>query len=160
MPARNTASTCAGILLAMVFSVQQGEHGPLVVYKLQLPKTATAPAVASAPPATMTLHPPASTTPAQPRLSPLKPGVLGTVVMPRGWRPAPVPSAPIPLLPPERPEGDPAPGDRAAADLPGAESTIPPAQPKPLTLNEVTEAVEWRRDTLEKLPEAPFAPRF
>ena len=35
---RRAVATCAAFALAMVFSVQQGEHGPLVVYKLQMPK--------------------------------------------------------------------------------------------------------------------------
>jgi hypothetical protein len=43
-------TVCAVCALAMVFSVQQGEHGPLVVYKLAVPQTAAP--VLSAPPAT------------------------------------------------------------------------------------------------------------
>jgi len=33
-------NACAVCALAMVFSVQQGEHGPLVVYKLAVPQSA------------------------------------------------------------------------------------------------------------------------
>lgn len=145
----------------MVFSVQQGEHGPLVVYKLQLPKAVTEPAKKPAPSSTTALPPPATDTGAkQPRLSPLKPRILGTVVMPRSWRPAPNSAAPTPLLPPPLSQTDLEIDYRTVADAPGADPMVNPASPNALTLDEVTEAVEWRRDTVERLRQAPIAPRF
>lgn len=161
----------------MVFSVQQGEHGPLVVYKLEVPKKASPAApqpagpfvipadrpVAAAPPARPTAPPPR-------RLSPLKPTVLGTVVMPAARQPAiPQPatpaalpsSLPLPLLLPE-------PAANAHAASPPVfrttagtavtgEHMINEATGETLTLDEVTDAVEWRRDTAERLNTTPGA---
>lgn len=140
MQARRLAAGCAAIALAAVFSVQQGEHGPLVVYKLQLPDQSTP--AAAAPviiPAQTTLTPvviPASG-PLRPTLEDIvvipsrAPAILGTVVLP-----APLPTAAA-----------------AEPELPApAEGTI--------TLQQVSDEIHWRRETLERLPEAPFAPRF
>lgn len=142
-------AACAVMALAGVFSVQQGEHGPLVVYKLQLPEQR---ASAHPAPVLSPLRPDAAPAPdgVFPALLPHIPGdlpqsgvvipsrapaILGTVVMPAGVMPAGEPPA-------------------AAAAEPGwiAEDSI--------TLQQVSDDILWRRDTAERLPETPFAPRF
>ncbi len=200
---RRAVATCAAFALAMVFSVQQGEHGPLVVYKLQMPKatgdagtsrptTAVPPAasgtvkrlpVVLTPPAAEMAIPDAAAKP--PRLSPLQPSVLGTVVMPRSWpaqrtpdqqapiqqtpeQRAPAPQAtaqrtlgqPIRLLPPGLEGMAPDPSYRVVSDAPISEHMINQETGQSLTLDEVTGAVEWRQDTLERLRANPLTPRF
>lgn len=161
----------------MVFSVQQGEHGPLVVYKLEVPKktgpATQRPAVPFVIPADrpVAVAPPARPTaaPAQ-RLSPLKPTVLGTVVMPatrqltipQHTMPVVLPSSlPLPLLLPEAAASASAPSQpvfrtKAGTTLTG-EHMINEGTGETLTLDEVTEAVEWRRDTVERLNTTPGA---
>ncbi|MGE5768041.1 MAG: hypothetical protein ACM35H_12700 [Bacteroidota bacterium] len=128
-------AACAAIALAAVFSVQQGEHGPLVVYKLQQPgQRSSAPPVPIVIPNPVPLAEPAAEPPPVFVVIPSRaPAILGTVVLP-----AP---APLPATLPAEPE------------LPApAEGTI--------TLQQVSDEILWRRETLERLPEAPFAPRF
>ena len=117
MRPRGAAAACAAITLAAVFSVQQGEHGPLVVYKLQLPDQRT-----PAPSAPVVIPSRAVEAPA--------PAVLGTVVMPAAEPPPPAAAAPGRIV-----EGV-------------------------ITLQQVSDDILWRRDTAERLPESPFAPRF
>ena len=129
-------AACAVTALATVFSVQQGEHGPLVVYKLQVPERSAA-TVQPLPPA---MPEPVTVIPSR------APSVLGTVVIPSD-------SAPLP----------------SAEALPAASLAAPPAGDAPgvpehaeglITLQEVSDEVMWRRNTVERLPQAPFAPRF
>jgi len=207
---KRAITTCAAMALAMVFSVQQGEHGPLVVYKLKLPEKTSEAAARPAPtlaptleellPSSATAMP--STEPVeqtetsveavaakQPRLSSLKPAILGTVVMPRkvtpervmakrvvtkrvvterivtgSVRPAPAGALPIALLPamlqPAPETLDPVPTTRVVSEAAGSDPLPKPEADKVVTLDEVTRAIEWRRDTLDYLPEEPFAPRF
>jgi hypothetical protein len=138
-------AACVVMALAAVFSVQQGAHGPLVVYKLQMPdQDAPAPSASAlnaarsnAAPAPDGIFPAllpqaADDLPESIVVIPARaPAILGTVVMPAGE-----------LLPP------------AAAAESGwsAEDSI--------TLQQVSEDILWRRDTAERLPESPFAPRF
>lgn len=195
---------CAVSALAMVFSVQQGEHGPLVVYKLEVPRSAGSVSPAPAAPPGRVVMPrvqaapdvkgaPQAAVPAAPRpprLSPLEPTILGTVVMPPARRgaarpststpvsapavapvaaPVPAPSGqPIALVPPQ-----PAPSSVeldpfAFADLyrgapdpdEGDGVLINEATGERLTLQEVNDAVAWRRETAEKLRQLPVGPRF
>lgn len=157
-------SACAVAALAMVFSVQQGEHGPLVVYKLTKPEPG-----GSAAPAPASL--PAAVAPA-PKLSPLQPTTLGTVTLPApAQKTRPQETITTYELPGELPvEPAPAP-TRLDAQAFGAlyrEALAAGAQAEfinretgePVTLQEINDAVTWRRDTAEKLKQAPFAPRF
>ncbi len=103
----------------MVFSVQQGEHGPLVVYKLQVPKAPAAQTSAARTPTTGALRTqprlrsgitrvpqqPATRSAATPSaVSPAaQPRSLGTVVMPASALPPPR-ITPVPVaLPPAAP---------------------------------------------------------
>ena len=223
----------------MVFSVQQGEHGPLVVYKLAVPRPAAAvPAVPATPqtsapvprlrssitrvpehPATRTL---ATVVPSR------APRSLGTVVMPASALPPPqinpiavppaVPAAaPLPTTALPRPPAPPAPPAVASAptvaslqprvlgsvtvseiealtayqsldpvsvgEVPSSylsSNFVPSSEEvgqivehsqfgvmminedtgESLTLQEVSDAVAWRRDTAERLRQVPIAPRF
>jgi hypothetical protein len=198
----SVVSACAASVLAMVFSVQQGEHGPLVVYKLQVPRSAgsvsptapppalpgdavkreTVPRVGHAVPQTVTPEPAAPTQAKAPRLSPLEPTILGTVVIPASRRaafpPTAAPAAPIPLVPPQPASTpvalDPVPADSITAD-PVAFSVlfrgIPLRTPEDgvlvnedtgdrLTLKEVNDALTWRRETADRLRQLPVGPRF
>ena len=152
----------------MVFSVQQGEHGPLVVYKLKLPPPADTaspapqePVVIPAPDAKL------SGTPATtPRLAPLEPTILGTVVMPK--------ARVLTLIPP--PAAPEAPGASAPVQLSlpeilsaarivseyqgGDEAMINNETGETLTLQDVNDAVLWRRETAEKRRQLPVGPRF
>ena len=169
---------CAAMAMAMVFSVQQGEHGPLVVYKLQVPKSDSGAKTASPKPimpapepgkvkrTPVVLSPPTAAKAAPgvasnaPRLSPLKPSVLGTVVMPRS-RPAQATLVPpIPLLPPAHHDSEQGPSYHVVSDAPMNEHMINQETGESLTLDEVTEAAEWRRETVERLRTMPLAPRF
>ena len=130
-------AACAAIALAVVFSVQQGEHGPLVVYKLQMPEQRSPEA-----PVPLVIPSPASI--AEPTVErpqdfvviPSRaPAILGTAVLPA---PAPLPAA-LPDTPVPAEEG---------------------ADEGSITLQQVSDEILWRRDTAERLPESPFAPRF
>ena len=170
----NAISACAVCALAMVFSVQQGEHGPLVVYKLKMPAPAGSAAAAKplpslvmpAPQGTVLTPSPqakkASPGAASPRLSPLEPTILGTVVMPAERALALTPpaaaetAAPVPLSVPDIQSVS-----RIAADYEsGDEAMVNTETGRALTLQEVNEAVLWRRDTAEKLRSLPVGPRF
>lgn len=133
-PSRAVAA-CAISALAMVFSVQQGEHGPLVIYKLQVPPRA-APAAPSAPSAG-----PGYVIPSR------APQVLGTVVTPGAGAAYPLPVPPSAIL---------------AEPVQPAPAAAPPgwATGGIVTLQQVNDDLAWRRETAEKLPEVPFAPRF
>ena len=100
----------------MVFSVQQGEHGPLVVYKLEVPNAQPAqnpaaqnPAGKTAPQAprlrsgiTRVPRQPATRSAATPQT--VAPRSLGTVVMPASALPPPrVTPVPVAVLPAEAP---------------------------------------------------------
>jgi hypothetical protein len=113
---RNGVAACAVSALAMVFSVQQGEHGPLVVYKLEVPKAQPAqnpaaqnPAGKTAPQAprlrsgiTRVPRQPATRSAATPQT--VAPRSLGTVVMPASALPPPrVTPVPVTVLPAEAP---------------------------------------------------------
>ncbi len=146
----------------MVFSVQQGEHGPLVVYKLEVPKKAGPAAARPAAPVVIPANRPVAVAPPAQRLSPLKPTVLGTVVMPAARQPAiPQPTMPValpsslPLLLPEAAANGSAPSQPVFRTTAGTaitgEHMINEGTGETLTLDEVTEAVEWRRDTVERL---------
>jgi|GEM_PF-3932346 len=103
-----------------------------------------------------------------PRLSPLEPSVLGTVVMPADRAAtilAPLPESeplslpvplPVPLAVP-----DPAPVYLGISDFKGgSEMMINERTGATLTLEDVNRAVLWRRDTAEKLRQVPVGPRF
>jgi hypothetical protein len=172
-------SACAVSALAMVFSVQQGEHGPLVVYKLAVPPQ-SAPAVAEpadkAPgqtaPATVPLT--SAIAPA-PKLSPLKPRVLGSVTLPARPRPQGDITTyvlhrdePTVELLPSAPESGPTLLDplsfselyRQSLAAGAQEDFINQETGEALTLQEVNEEIVWRRDTTEKLRQLPVGPRF
>lgn len=128
MRLRNGVAVCAVSALAMVFSVQQGQHGPLVVYKLQVPKAPTveSPAATPAPnpprlrsgitrvpqqPATRSAATPQAVAPATQPVPSRAPRSLGTVVMPASALPPPR-VMPVEAPPPE---ADPLPTESAAA---------------------------------------------
>lgn len=154
----------------MVFSVQQGEHGPLVVYRLEVPPPAGTVAPAPPPllPATVVIEEPAA--PQKPRLSPLQPTILGTVVMPaeRAAMPAPQPAVPAaarPAIPPAHAASfagvpDTSTVYRIVEDFQGSGTMINEETGDPVTLKQVNDAIAWRRDTAEKLRQVPIAPRF
>lgn len=134
MRLRNGVAACAVSALAMVFSVQQGEHGPLVVYKLQVPENSTATSPAPQAPAASTQprlrsgitrvpQQPATRSAATPQPVPSRaPRSLGTVVMPASALPppqvTPVRVLPVPLAVPPAPLPAPAPAETAAAPAP------------------------------------------
>ncbi len=158
----------------MVFSVQQGEHGPLVVYKLQLPEPvetdnpprAVVPLSAvtrnmDAVPLPEDVAPLQAIAPAAPKMSPLEPTILGTVVMPADRaaaivaRPAPPPAA-VPLTVPDRNAIY-----RIIADYDGGgRIMVNEKTGERITLEAVNDEVLWRRDTARRLRDQPFAPRF
>lgn len=151
----------------MVFSVQQGEHGPLVVYKLAVPPSAATVAPAPPPPllpATVVIEEPVA--PPKPRLSPLQPTILGTVAMPAGRAvmPAPQPAVPsaVPPAHTARFSGvpDTATVYRIVEDFQDSGAMINEDTGVPVTLQQVNDAIAWRRDTAEKLRRVPIAPRF
>ncbi len=163
----------------MVFSVQQGEHGPLVVYKLTVPEASDSvleePVASSRPSsplvpldavinrASRQIVPVAvpSQETAAPRLSSLEPTILGTVVMPASRRLTPQPPAAgessggVKLAVPSYEEVN-----RIVSDAPAYEAMINEGTGDYLTLDEVNKAVVWRRDTVEKLRQVPITPRF
>lgn len=162
-------SACAVAALAMVFSVQQGEHGPLVVYKLTKPE----PGGDVAAPAPGAL--PAAIAPAR-KLSPLQPTPLGTVTLPAPEQQAHSQGAITTYeLPAELPAGlpaEPAPAPtlldvqafgevyREALAAGAQEDLVNRETGEPVTLQEINDAVVWRRDTAKKLKRPSFAPRF
>lgn len=133
--------------LAMVFSVQQGEHGPLVVYKLKV-RGGAVPAAQAVPPAQAVPGPavqsgaaagePVYVVPSR------APQVLATVTLPA------------------------AASGVTASDL--VEQMAPAAVPREalldwhgdgaMTLEQVNQDITWRRETAEKLRDLPFSPRF
>lgn len=127
------AAACAVGALAAILSVQQGEHGPLVVYKLQL-NPGAAQAVPPAPPGTVVVIPSRA------------PRVLGTVAIPADGAAAPLPAAPGPAA-----------VEAVAPAAPAAGATV---SGNAFTLEEVSNELTWRRETAEKLREVSFAPRF
>ncbi|WP_340117122.1 hypothetical protein [Pelagibius sp. 7325] len=171
MRSRKALTACAVGALAMVFSVQQGEHGPLVVYKLAVPQPA-APGVSAPPtmPATVIIEAPDSAVQNGRRLAPPQPSVPDTVVMPAGQ--VLLPDAPpahaatfggIPVQIPAA--SSPEAPDSATAYLSAEEGDdsgrmINAQTGAPLTLKQVNDAVAWRRETAEKLRQVPIAPRF
>jgi len=179
LPSRAIAA-CAVSVMAMVFSVQEGEHGPLVVYKLKVPEASRGVGRAPDARAPIPLTPPLFAAPAAPsqprpapaaavvaappayRPGPLQPTVLGTVVMPAAsLRPA-VPLYPAPgtsqdfeiVVP------DYQPGFRIVAAPSGGATMVNEETGELLTLDEVNEAILWRRETAEKLRQVRVVPRF
>lgn len=161
----------------MVFSVQQGEHGPLVVYKLAVPQSAAPVVPAPAPPtipATVVIEEPDAAARNGRRLSPLQPTVLGTVVMPASRAPLPpAQAAPPPAhaatfggMPLQTPAvsspgvPDSATVYRIVEETQDSGRMINEETGGTLTLKQVNDAVAWRRDTAEKLRQVPIAPRF
>jgi hypothetical protein len=176
-PVRAMAA-CAATALAVVFSVQQGEHGPLVVYKLQAqaqvaPSAAPTPSAGPLSPDAVPAVPvPATQVPTVDlhAIPSRAPKVLGTVVLPaRRAVPAAAPSlAAAPLhTPPDtgilivrRPAS---PTDEVSNWQTGWPTGWRAGWRQAgglVTLQEVSEAVTWRRETADRLPKAPFAPRF
>ncbi|WP_299393979.1 hypothetical protein [Pelagibius sp.] len=238
MLTKRAITTCAAVALATVFTVQQGEHGPLVVYKLKVPKeaarTVKAPAASTPAASTPAESTPVARTPAvkapktvptvqvpalkapvsktkTPKLSSLTPTILGRVVMPAGTRPdvspgvttapsaalaPPVTAAPLtPTRPTALPPAAPPPtvspltaADRAivapasatvhagfantvsgpasspvyrsVSGLPVGDSLMNEETGEPLTLDAVQDVIEWRRDTVDSLPQLQSTPRF
>jgi hypothetical protein len=135
-------AACAVTALATVFSVQQGEHGPLVIYKLHVPDRA-APAAERVPAAEPVIVIPSRA-----------PTVLGTVVMPPGG-----------LAPPAVTVALPSPVPQGATLGVAAEEAAPAAAVTWeggdfVSLKQVNDEIVWRRETAASLPEVPFAPRF
>lgn len=176
-------SACAVSVLATVFTVQQGEHGPLVVYKLEVPK-ASAPAIvapaASAPRTSLSTAP----TPRADTVVPSRaPKVLGTVVMPASALPPPR-IRPVAVLPPPAADTEgsygilPLPPTTLSA--PTLSEVVPAAAPAyrvvengrsaneiggaeddtAITLEQVNNDIVWRRETTDVLRQLPFSPRF
>jgi hypothetical protein len=178
-------SACAVSVLATVFTVQQGEHGPLVVYKLEVPKASAPAIVVPAPPPRSSLSaapaPPAGTV-----VPSRAPKVLGTVVMPASALPPPR-IRPVAVLPPPA-----APARSAEAgygilplppttlSAPTLSEVVPAAAPAyrvvengrsaneidggeddvAITLEQVNNDIVWRRETTDMLRQLPFSPRF
>ncbi|MGD1877096.1 MAG: hypothetical protein ACFB13_06300 [Kiloniellaceae bacterium] len=165
-------TACAASVLAMVFSVQQGDHGPLVVYKLQVPQAAApdlsgTPQPLRPPPVIIgdpIIEDPVAPAPRAARVGPLEPTVLGTVVMPaKRLTPAPLPTAaPLPTEAGVTVAGvpDSARVYRIVEDFEGPPPLINEKTGAALTLQDINEAVVWRRDTARKLRQDPFVPRF
>lgn len=154
--------------MAMVFSVQQGEHGPLVTYKLEVPETVEP----AEPRPAATVRLPADVAPLQElappapaKMGPLQPTTLGTVVMPAerttaATAPAAVPESPPPSATVESITADYQRLFSAAADgLPGR-SLQHAYTGETITLDQVNAELEWRRDTAGKLRSLPVGPRF
>lgn len=160
--------------MAMVFSVQQGAHGPLVTYKLEVPRTAESvnPPRVAVPLSAVTrdmdaallpedVAPLQAIAPAAPKMSPLQPTILGTVVMPADRataiapRPAPQPAA-VPLTVPN-PEAI----YQLVSDYDGrGEIMVNEKTGERITLEAVNDEVLWRRNTAQRLRNQPFTPRF
>jgi hypothetical protein len=146
---RNGVAACAVSALAMVFSVQQGEHGPLVVYKLEVPKSQPAhnpavqrPASKTAPQAprlrssiTRVPQQPATRSAATPQK--VAPRSLETLVMPASALPPPR-TTPVPVAVPRAAA---APAPVVAAPLPrvteASAADLPPASLQPRVLGTV-----------------------
>lgn len=171
---RKAIAACAVSALAMVFSVQQGEYGPLVTYKLEVPKTTATvnPPRAAVPLSAVTrdmdaaplpddVAPLQAIAPAAPKMSPLQPTILGTVVMPAdraaaiAARPAPQPAA-VPLTVPDRQAVY-----QIVSDYQGrGHFMVNEKTGERITLEAVNEEVLWRRDTAQRLRDEPFRSRF
>ena len=160
MRASKALTVCAATVLATVFSVQQGEHGPLVVYKLQLPSPGTT-AAQPAPdePATVIIEDTSSRS-TFPQAAPVV--TFGGMTL---QDPA---QQPLALDVPQQ-ASDQAPSSemvsRLIEDLEnGASLDVNPLinveTGTPVTLQEVNDALTWRRETAEKLRQVPIAPRF
>ncbi|MGF1593581.1 MAG: hypothetical protein ACFCUW_09890 [Kiloniellaceae bacterium] len=179
-------SACAVSVLATVFTVQQGEHGPLVVYKLEVPK-ASAPAVVAPPPISALPVPQAGTV-----VPSRAPKVLGTVVMPASALPPPrIRPVSLPPPPARSAEGSygilPLPATTLSAttlsaptlSAPTLSEVVPAAAPtfhvvengRPsgevggqddtaITLEQINSDIAWRRETTDMLRQLPFSPRF
>ena len=147
----------------MVFSVQQGEHGPLVVYKLEVPDSPTQRPVTLGQPTTVVIDSTNTPSTKSPRLSPLEPTILGTVVMPAeaaetsAGHPTANPALNGRSIPPVP---DRSTVVRIVEDLRNSQTMVNEQTGGALTLENVNEAVLWRRDTAEKLRQVPLAPRF
>jgi hypothetical protein len=163
--------------MAMVFSVQQGEHGPLVTYKLEVPSTVEAanPPRAMVPLSAVTrdmdaaplaenvlpedVAPLQAIAPAAPKMSPLQPTTLGTVVMPATRAAAQ-----------RQPAAATSEAERVAVDYQrlfsavggqaSGETLTHAYSGDAITLEQVNDDLEWRRETAERLRSQPFAPRF
>jgi hypothetical protein len=99
--------------------------------------------------------------PAAPKMSPLRPTILGTVVMPADHaaasarRPAPQPTA-FPVTVPNREAVF-----QIVSDYDGrGEIMVNEKTGERITLEAVNDEVLWRRDTAQRLRNAPFTPRF
>ncbi|WP_193368187.1 hypothetical protein [Pelagibius marinus] len=167
-------ATCAVTTMAMVFSVQQGANGPLVTYKLEVPKTVEAaePPKAGVPLSAVTrdmdavrlpddVAPLQAIAPAEPKMSPLQPTALGTVTLPADRaaatapRPAPQPAA-VPLRVPNRQAIF-----QIVSDYDSdGEIMVNERTGERITLEAVNDEVRWRRETAQRLRNHPFAPRF
>jgi hypothetical protein len=117
--------------LAMVFSVQQGEHGPLVVYKLKVPERSAGIAPTAPPAASVYVLPSrTSRTLGTLKLSPAKPAASGVSALDIVEQMAPL---------------------EAMLDWQG-DGVV--------TLEDVNNDLNWRRETAEKLRQLSFTPRF
>ncbi|MEO3430597.1 hypothetical protein AAFN88_17210 [Pelagibius sp. CAU 1746] len=173
-------ATCAVTTMAMVFSVQQGEHGPLVTYKLEVPRTVetagpttspTSPVPLSAVTRDMDAAAPSAYTlpadvaplqaiaPAAPKMSPLEPTTLGTVVLPvqRTAAPQQIPAASGEA---QRIAVDYQRLFRSVTDQPSGEALTHAYRGDAITLEQVNHDLSWRRETAQRLRNYPFAPRF
>lgn len=144
----------------MVFSVQQGADGPLVVYKLKVPEAARAATPAGTFGRIVRPLPEA----ASPRLSPLRPTILGTVVMPAPQRASTSPAPPSSTAVPDQGPSETFTFGRLYEEV--DDLTVDDtgmtnwSTGETVTLQEVNDAVAWRRDTAERLRQLPVGPRF
>lgn len=129
----------------MVFSVQQGEHGPLVVYKLEIPaNTAAAPQVRDA----GRLAEPLSVIPSR------APHVPGQATVTPETPDAPGPAGGVSVL-------DVLQGlTRAAASGHAEPAPALEWDGEGITLDRVNADISWRRETADRLRRLPFSPRF
>jgi len=137
-------TACAVSALAMVFSVQQGEHGPLVVYKLTVPPSAAPAAPAPALPAS----------PATPTTVVIENPTAGAPAATFGSLPLQAPDTAAHGVP------DTATVYRIVEEMQDSGMLINENTGTPLTLQQVNDAVAWRRETAAKLRQVPIAPRF
>ena len=165
MRLRNGVAACAVSALAMVFSVQQGEHGPLVVYKLEVPNAQPAqnpaaqnPAGKTAPQAprlrsgiTRVPRQPATLSAATPQT--VAPRSLGTVVMPASALPPPrVTPVPVAVLPAEAP----APAAEPASLQPRVLGTVSASEIEALTAYEPLPPVTDSGDVFHVVEDSGF----
>lgn len=151
--------------MAMVFSVQQGEHGPLVTYKLEVTNTVKAadPIPADplpAGPIPADVAPLQAAAPAAPKLGPLEPRLLGTVTIP-AERATAAPRPAARSVDAERLTNGYQRLFRSLAEQPEGPALLHAYTGEAITLDQVNAELEWRRETAEKLRRrTPFAPRF